>query len=210
MLRKSIAYLVCPVCISGLELNVSEKVYSEVIEGSLRCRGCGREFLIIDRIPDFTYPEKLHEKDLRVMKFYDEFAEKYDQFGHILAEQLGVEEEALWELKSSIVNRLQLKGGEAVLDVSCGTGTDLVQMGGKIGDNGLLVGLDLSWGVLRVAQKKLYEKGVNAELYRGNAAYLPFKDKTFDALLHFGGLNTFGEKERRSVRCSGQRETWQS
>jgi SAM-dependent methyltransferase len=31
----------------------------------------------------------------------------------------------------------------------------------------------------------------NAELVHGNAEHLPFADKTFDALFHFGGVNLF-------------------
>lgn len=50
--------------------------------------------------------------------------------------------------------------------------------------------------MLAVAGEKLKHKGIEADCVLGNGAYLPYKDEMFDGVLHFGGLNTFGEKER--------------
>ena len=107
-----------------------------------------------------------------------------------------MDEDVLRNWKTSVVERLRLRPGEAVLDVSCGTGTDLITMSEMTGGEGLLAGVDLSMVMLRVTQRKLDERGVRADLYRANASYLPFEDCTFDSLYHFGGLNTFGDKHR--------------
>ncbi|MBT9166533.1 MAG: hypothetical protein DDT25_01221 [Chloroflexi bacterium] len=37
---------------------------------------------------------------------------------------------------------------------------------------------------------------IEAEFSLSNAAYLPYGNDTFDAVLHFGGINTFGEKAK--------------
>lgn len=36
----------------------------------------------------------------------------------------------------------------------------------------------------------------NVELQRANASYLPYKNGTFNGVLHVGGINTFGERRR--------------
>jgi len=169
---------------------------TEVIEGSLRCFGCDRTYPIRGGIPDLAYPDELLESDFKVLEFYEEFAEQYDHSAQVIAEQLRVDEDVLRNRKISIVERLRLKPGEASLDVSCGTGTDLITMSGMTGGEGLLAGVDLSMAMLRVARRKLDERGVRADLYRANASYLPFEDRTFDSLYHFGGINTFGDKPR--------------
>jgi ubiquinone/menaquinone biosynthesis C-methylase UbiE/uncharacterized protein YbaR (Trm112 family) len=192
----SLEYLRCPVCIGNLEIRPERASETEVIEGTLRCLGYDRTYSIRGGIPDLAYPDELLESNLKTFEFYEEFAEQYDHSTQAIAEQLRVDEGVLRNWKTSIVERLRLRPGEAALDVSCGTGTDLITMSGMIGDEGLRVGVDLSTEMLRIARRKLDERGVKAEFYRANASYLPFEDRTFDSLHHFGGLNTFGDKPR--------------
>jgi len=192
----SLEYIRCPVCIGNLEVRPERASETEVIEGSLRCLGCDRTYPIRGGILDLAYPDELLESDLKVLEFYEEFAEQYDRSAKAIAEQLMVDEDILLNCKTSVVERLRLRPGEAALDVSCGTGTDHIAMSGMMGGKGLLAGVDLSMAMLRVARKKLEERGVRADLYRANASYLPFDDRTFDSLYHFGGLNTFGDKPR--------------
>lgn len=53
--------------------------------------------------------------------------------------------------------------------------------------------------MLAAARKKLKRRGIEAEFVLGNAAYLDL----FDAVLHFGGINTFGDKERAIAEMVG-------
>jgi ubiquinone/menaquinone biosynthesis C-methylase UbiE len=77
------------------------------------------------------------------------------------------------ELMSRIV---ELKLGEIILDVGCGTGNHLLFFGAK----GMkTIGIDLSLPMLRLAQKKLGQPNV---LCLGKAEALPFKDKSFDII----------------------------
>jgi ubiquinone/menaquinone biosynthesis C-methylase UbiE len=189
-------YLRCPVCIGNLEIKPERTSEKEAIEGTLRCLGCGRTYTIRGGIPDFAYPDALLESDIKTLEFYEEFAEQYDHSAQAIAEQLRVDEDVLRNCKTSVLERLRLRPEDAILDVSCGTGTDLIAISGMMCGEGLLVGVDLSTAMLRVARRKLDERGVRADLYRANASYLPFDDRTFDSLYHFGGLNTFGDKLR--------------
>ena len=56
--------------------------------------------------------------------------------------------------------------------------------------------LDISSGILNVARRKMKTKGVQVTLIQGNASYLPYRTSMFDAVLHLGALNDFGEKRR--------------
>jgi SAM-dependent methyltransferase len=83
-----------------------------------------------------------------------------------------------------------------VLEVGCGTGCDSVLIARQIGERGELFASELSSGMLRLAAAKLAAATPRIELLLCNASHLPFADETFDAVFHFGGLNTFGEKAR--------------
>lgn len=57
--------------------------------------------------------------------------------------------------------------------------------------------MDISKGTLAYAETKIKRKRwKNIELQRANASHLPYKDDIFDAVMHVGGINTFGEKKR--------------
>jgi ubiquinone/menaquinone biosynthesis C-methylase UbiE len=59
---------------------------------------------------------------------------------------------------------------------------------------GRVIGLDISSGMLRRCWSKLRGRGVRPDLALGDAARLPFRDASFDAVLHHGGLAEFGDK----------------
>ncbi len=58
-----------------------------------------------------------------------------------------------------------------------------------------MVGLDLSPGMLDQCRRKLRRRRINAALIEGEASRLPFADDAFDAVLHFGGINEFSDRE---------------
>jgi uncharacterized protein len=58
MKRQLLEILACPVCRSSpLELVVFEEKEGEIIEGVLRCVGCGIDYLIKESIPNMLPPE---------------------------------------------------------------------------------------------------------------------------------------------------------
>ena len=58
-----------------------------------------------------------------------------------------------------VLNRLQLKNALSVLDVGCGTGKHLFDIGGKIGPQGAVVGIDISDVSLNKCKERIKEKG---------------------------------------------------
>jgi len=77
-------------------------------------------------------------------------------------------------IRQIAIKSFPVKAGMKVLDVGCGTGTNLV----LYHQAGCLVhGIDLSPSMLEVARNKL---GGNADLRVGDASEMPYQDKFFD------------------------------
>jgi len=82
--------------------------------------------------------------------------------------------------RSMLAERLTLRPGDVVLDLCCGTGVDFPFLLEKIGVQGNLSGLDLSFEMLQQAKKKIESE--RADLVNADAAYLPFRDRTYDGV----------------------------
>jgi ubiquinone/menaquinone biosynthesis C-methylase UbiE len=78
---------------------------------------------------------------------------------------------------------LDLRPGEQLLEIGCGTGANLVRLGQQVPGN-LKLGLDLSFGMCQVAQRKLSHYSCE-HIYplEGNAIKLPFSTRRFSATL---------------------------
>lgn len=77
-------------------------------------------------------------------------------------------------------------GGQRLLEVGCGLGTDLIQFarhGAKV------TGLDLTPRHLELAQRRFEVFGMPGEFVLGDAEALPFADGSFDAAYSFGVLH---------------------
>ncbi len=196
MKLETLEYFCCPACGGGLELTAEKQEGSEVLLGKLFCQGCQRSYEIRHGLPNLVHPEpqKLPEMDVKFLKQYEQIASSYDRSLRRMLLLGGI-----WEPRArrrDLVAPLELRPGDRVLEVGAGTGSNLVIIAEQIGKGGKLFALDLSPGMLAVARGKLKRRGIEAEFALGNAAYLPYRDALFDAVLHFGGINTFGEKGR--------------
>jgi ubiquinone/menaquinone biosynthesis C-methylase UbiE len=81
------------------------------------------------------------------------------------------------------VDRLDLKPGASVLDLSCGTGANFPLLQERIGPEGRLVGLDYTSAMLAQARRQVNEQGwKNVELVEADAASFAL-DEQFDAVL---------------------------
>jgi SAM-dependent methyltransferase len=89
---------------------------------------------------------------------------------------------------------LGLGGGDAVLDVACGPGNFSREFARTVGDDGLVVGIDASRTMLARGAHERDETGLsNLALIRGDAAVLPFRDASFDAVCCFAALHLFAD-----------------
>jgi len=191
----SLGYICCPSCKGELSLTIDEQTENEVIQGTLECSACGGRFEIKDGLANLMFPEILEGSDLSSQTFYDQ-RPKYDY--RPTAFRLGIWEVTFrWTwLKRRWSNRLEVSEGDSILETGVGNGDNLVFIGHVIGKSGRLDGLDISSESLMVAREKMRRIGIRTELIQGNASYLPYKSEKFDAVLHVGGLNEFGDKKR--------------
>ncbi|HKG21731.1 MAG TPA: class I SAM-dependent methyltransferase [Blastocatellia bacterium] len=98
-------------------------------------------------------------------------------------------------------------GGKRLLEVGCGTGTDLIQFarGGA-----LVTGLDLTPRSLEIARRRFDLYGLAGEFANGDAENLSFPDETFDVVYSFGVIHHTPDTERaageiyRVLRKGGQ------
>lgn len=77
-----------------------------------------------------------------------------------------------------LIRLAELKAGDDILDVGCGTGVLTREISQHVVPNGSVTGLDISESMLGVARVKAPE----ATFYQGNATHLPFENESFDVV----------------------------
>lgn len=90
----------------------------------------------------------------------------------------------IWDVGAHLIERLEIRPGEAVLDVACGTGNAAIpaaRAGGRV------VGADLTPELFDVARRLAIEAGVEVEWLEADVERLPFPDGSFDVV-----TSTFG------------------
>lgn len=106
--------------------------------------------------------------------------------------------------------------GERVLDLACATGIVARSVAPMVGEEGTVVGLDISPGMLAVARER-EPSDVSIEWREGDAAQLDLPDDTFDLVLCQQGVQFFPDpiralQEARRVLVDGGRlvlNVWQ-
>lgn len=92
--------------------------------------------------------------------------------------------------RRQFLDELEIREGDKVLEVSCGTGDNFRFLPKSIE----LHGLDISMGMLKTCQRHLRKWRLTASLYHASAEKLPFEDASFDVVYHVGGINFFNDK----------------
>jgi ubiquinone/menaquinone biosynthesis C-methylase UbiE len=187
----------CPQTHQPLHLEIAAKQGDDVLVGRLHS-AAGLSFAITDGVPDFTYPLLLPPSDQAAKDWYDANAAVYDEYLPLTFRTFGEEETAV---RRDLVDRLHLQPQNKVLEVGAGTGRDSVLIADRLSAKGELHLQDLSLALLAQSYPKLAEVEVPTAFHIGNAAYLPYPDQYFDAVFHFGGLNTFADIKRFMAEC---------
>ncbi|HEX9988558.1 MAG TPA: methyltransferase domain-containing protein [Chloroflexia bacterium] len=167
----------------------------EVKSGEIICGACGREYPIIEYVPQFDalFPPALKEEAEYWDRWYGFTWERgYLGFFDLRAPRAPLISEGIEALDPSSLMGLDLggshtelaehplvKGARDVLDIGCGTGwssLDLARRGHNV------VGFDPCVSNMRRAKRYAISQGEYIEYMAAALGYLTFKPDTFDAL----------------------------
>jgi SAM-dependent methyltransferase len=95
-----------------------------------------------------------------------------------------------------LVGLSNLRSGERVLDVACGTGTVTRLIPPRVGASGSVTGLDFNAGRLDVAASLPVPSGCAIKWKEGDAGNLPFENAVFDLVFCQQGLQFFPDKPK--------------
>jgi len=124
--------------------------------------------------------------------------------------------EGIWEkrVRRLALKKLDVRPGERVLEIGCGTGHVMLELARAAGVPGRVYGLDLSPRMLDITRKRIEDAGVETTvaLVRGDAASLPLKPAILDAVFMSFVLELFDTPEiplvlsecRRVLRRGGR------
>ncbi len=84
--------------------------------------------------------------------------------------------------KKKMIQMMHLRGDEKVLDLACGTGDITFAEAEKL-PSGHAVGLDLTQGMLKLAEQKRQQLNVqNVSYHRADIMHMPYPDNSFDVI----------------------------
>jgi len=118
--------------------------------------------------------EKIAVRKFR-QKYYDLFSKFYDRFIALHA----TDKRSI--LRDILAEYTGAEPGDMVLDICTGTGATLQPLAERVGDTGLVVGLDFSSGMLRAAREKT-QGNARVCLVQADCSRLPFKKGIFAAV----------------------------
>jgi demethylmenaquinone methyltransferase/2-methoxy-6-polyprenyl-1,4-benzoquinol methylase len=93
-------------------------------------------------------------------------------------------------------DRAELAPGDSALDVCCGTGDLALELAGRVGTQGAVIGSDFSERMLELARAKAAERGASAVRFEwADALALPYDDGSFDAVTVGFGVRNLADLE---------------
>jgi demethylmenaquinone methyltransferase/2-methoxy-6-polyprenyl-1,4-benzoquinol methylase len=139
--------------------------------------------------------EDVPRSKLQARRSYDRMSRFYDWMA-------GSSE---WRLTRAGLEMLDPQPAQRILEIGAGTGRALLYLSQHVGPGGVVVGLDLSGGMLGVAQRRLHNKAghPNFILIQADGFYPPLANDLFDAVFFSFTLELFDTPELTPIldRC---------
>ena len=108
-------------------------------------------------------------------RYYDRFASFYDRF---VATHASDQQQSA---RCFLAEKTETSPGDSILDICTGTGSVLLHHQDRVGKDGVVVGVDFSRGMLKVAKKKVTDRS-KFLLVQADVAFLPLKEGRFHAV----------------------------
>src|ERR1700712_4957683 len=136
------------------------------------------------------YQDNQTAKKAQVADMFNNISKTYDFLNHFLS--LGID--IIWRKKA--INELKADNPQLILDVATGTG-DFAFEALSILNPKKIVGVDISQGMLYIAQQKIDKRGLGDkfEIKLGDSEKLPFEANEFDAVTVAYGVRNFENLE---------------
>ena len=139
---------------------------------------------------------------LRDASSYDSVTDSFDRFTERLTKPLA----------RRLVELADLRGAERILDIGSGTGVVAFEAAAASTPDGQIIGVDLSEGMLRLAESKRRERGLDRKVrfVKGDVEALEFADSAFDrvlllfAIMHFPNPEIALAQMHRVLRPGGK------
>lgn len=120
-----------------------------------------------------------------------DMAAYWDRAGKVWVEQQGLLDRIYQPIARAVVEAADLRNGEAVLDVGCGSGATTFEAAWRVGPTGRAVGVDISPALVELARRRAGEDGLEgAEFLLADAQSHAFQ-ATFDAIVSRFGVMFF-------------------
>lgn len=186
----------CPLCKGDLTVDFTY-LQHKIPKRKLRfyyCPKCDNKFSFVDSVLDFSTntPKKisLAQKMMESNNIVQKYEGKSWRGSRLFASYTGI---TLKEEMALIKEISHIDQDDTVLDLACGTGLYTRYFAKKC-DQRKVIGIDISWPMLRYAVNKINEQQIeNITFLHGDAHYLPFKADSIDAVVCCGSLHLFNE-----------------
>ena len=131
-------------------------------------------------------------KELDFVKdMFDRIAPRYDFLNRLLS----MRQDIVW--RNQMVKAAALQKDSRALDVACGTCDVALEINSQLKGQTQILGLDFSFGMLRLGKLKLLKKKKkNIKLINADALNLPFKHHIFDAIFIAFGIRNIMDRQR--------------
>jgi demethylmenaquinone methyltransferase/2-methoxy-6-polyprenyl-1,4-benzoquinol methylase len=127
----------------------------------------------------------------QVNRMFDRVAARYDLLNSLMSAGL----HHRWRERAA--ERVGLGPGDSVLDVCCGTGDLTLELAGRTGGDGHVIGCDFSEPMLDLAREKAQARGASGIRFEwADALNLPYDAGRFDAVTVGFGLRNFADRDR--------------
>ena len=117
------------------------------------------------------------DEDRTMKSRMEQMVNSYDSYMRMMT--LGRER----ALREMTVNLAQVKPGDCILEVGCGTGTLTLAAKRQVGPSGKVFGIDIIPGMIELSQRKAAQANVDVTFQLGSIDDVPFSANQFDVVM---------------------------